>query len=80
MQAVAQSTASKRSDLERATYTLAELAALLGLSYTQCHERAQSGTLPVVPLRVGRKYLFPRRTVDELLGLTPHTAAASDAC
>lgn len=69
MQAVSQTTTSKRVDLERATYSLAEFAALLGVSYTQAHERAQAGTLPVTPIRVGRKYLFPRRVVDRLLSI-----------
>lgn len=76
---VSQSTISKRASVNRATYTLAEFAALLGVSYTQAHERAQSGTLPVTPVRFGRKYLFPRRTVDELLGLTHDTAEATGA-
>ncbi len=67
MQAVAQSTLSKRSRLERATYTLAEFASLLGISYTQAHECAQAGSLPVEPIRQGRKYLFPRAAVHRLL-------------
>jgi excisionase family DNA binding protein len=79
MPALSQSTVSKSASVERATYTLAEFAALLGVSYTQAHERAQSGTLPVTPVRFGRKYLFPRRTVDELLGLTPDASEASNA-
>lgn len=57
----------KRARLERATYTLAEFAALLGISYTQAHESAQAGTLPVTPIRQGRKYLFPRAAVHRLL-------------
>lgn len=73
MQAVSQSLNPKRADLARATYTLAEFAALLGVSYTQAHERAQAGTLPVAPIRVGRKYLFPRRVVDRLLGVETDT-------
>ena len=35
MQPVSQSTISKRAPVDRATYTLAEFAALLGVSYTQ---------------------------------------------
>lgn len=67
MVAVAQSTISKRAGLARATYTLAEFAALLGISYTQAHESAQAGTLPVTPIRQGRKYLFPKGAVHRLL-------------
>lgn len=59
----------KRANLERATFTLSEFAALLGISYTQAHECAQRGTLPVTPIRQGRKYLFPRTAVRRLLEL-----------
>lgn len=66
---VSQSTHSKRSDMPRATYTLAEFAGMLGVSYTVAHERARAGNLPVAPFRIGRRYLFPCRVVDRLLGL-----------
>ena len=79
MQSVAQSTVSKRSDLERATYSLAEYAALHDISYTKAHEMAQAGTLPVTPLKIGRTYRFPKRIVDRMLGLIPDTAKASNA-
>lgn len=75
MEAVAQSTLSKRPRLERATYTLAEFASLLGVSYTQAHESAQAGSLPVVPIRQGRKYLFPRAAVHRLLCMDTDTPA-----
>lgn len=79
MQAVAQSTVSKRSDLEPATYSLAEYAALHDISYTKAHEMAQAGTLPVTPLKIGRTYRFPKRIVDRMLSLTheaPHMNGA----
>lgn len=66
---VSQSTLSKRSNVDRATYTLAELAGLLGVSYTSAHEMAKAGELPVTPFRVGRKWLFPKSHVDKLLGI-----------
>jgi excisionase family DNA binding protein len=67
---VAQSTVSKRARLEPATYSLSDFAALLGISYTQAHECAQRGTLPVTPIRQGRKYLFPKTAVHRLLEIT----------
>ena len=67
MELVAQSTVSKRGRLASATYSLADFAALLGISYTQAHECAQAGTLPVTPIRQGRKYLFPKTAVHRLL-------------
>jgi len=67
---VGPSAVSKTAALARQTYTLAEFAALLGVSYTQLHECAQRGALPVAPIRQGRKYLFPRSAVHNLLGMT----------
>lgn len=76
MVAVAPSTVSKRSELSRATYSLAEFARLLGISYTSAHEAAQAGTLPVTPIRQGRLYLFPKSAVHRLLEID---APADDA-
>ncbi len=67
MDTLASSTISKRPRLASATYSLADFAALLGISYTQAHECAQAGTLPVTPIRQGRKYLFPKTAVHKLL-------------
>lgn len=60
---------TKKSNLEARTYGLSELAALLGVSYTTVHQMAQAGTLPVTPLRIGRRYLFPKRSVHRLLNI-----------
>lgn len=77
METVSASTRSKRPELAPATYTLAEVAGLLGLGYTKCHELAQAGTLPITPLRIGRKYLFPKAKVHELLGMSDDRADAA---
>jgi len=74
MVTVAQSTVSKRARLESATYSLAEFAALLGISYTSAHEAAQAGKLPVAPIRQGRLYLFPRAAVHRLLEIDENAA------
>ncbi len=79
MSAVLSPTHSKRAELDRATYSLAEFAALLGISYTQAHESAQAGTLPVTPIRQGRKYLFPKGAVHRLLCIeTDQTLSGND--
>lgn len=52
------------------TYTLADLAGLLGISYTTAHALAQKDALPVPAIRTGRKYLFSRRAIHDLLGIT----------
>lgn len=63
---------------ERATYTLREVAALLGLSETSAYEKARRGELPVQPFRIGSRYLFSRRAVDELLGIKDIATEESD--
>lgn len=75
METVAQSTISKRAKLDSATYTLAEFAARLGISYTTAHEAAQRDALPVKAIRQGRLYLFPRAHVHRLLGLSDDDAS-----
>lgn len=69
MEAVSHSTRSKRPRLDAATYSLVELAGLLGISYTTAHEMAQAGALPVTPLKVGRVYKFPKSEVHRLLAI-----------
>jgi len=61
---------SKRSNLSSAVYSLSDLAALLRISYTTAHTSAQSGTLPLTPLRIGRQYFFRKSEVHALLGMT----------
>lgn len=76
MDTVSHSTRSKRPRLSPATYSLVELAGLLGISYTSAHQMAQRGDLPVDPLRIGRTYKFPRAAVHRLLEID---APADDA-
>jgi hypothetical protein len=79
MEAVGQSTISKRARLQSATYTLRDFAALLGISYTAAHEAAQRDALPVKAIRQGRLYLFPKAAVDRLLCLDDRDAEPQDA-
>jgi excisionase family DNA binding protein len=64
----------KRADLASATYSLAELATLLGVGYTTAHELALRDALPVHPIRVGRLYRFAKADVDRLLGVREGSA------
>lgn len=77
METVAPSTISKRPRLESATYSLAELAAMIGVSYTTAHEMAQRGALPVKAIRVGRQYMFPKTAVHRLLEIEPEPLDAA---
>lgn len=69
MSTVSQSSLSKRPRLDRATYSLNEVASLCGLSYTTIWEQVRAGNFPVVPIQLGRQYRFPKTSIDELLRL-----------
>jgi len=68
---VSKSTLSKRARLKRCMYTMAETAALLGISYTTLNELVKTGKPPVHPVKIGRQYLFPMALVHKELGLEP---------
>jgi excisionase family DNA binding protein len=57
----------KRSDVEVQTYTLAEFARKIGVSYTTLHELCLRGEAPVTPIRAGRQWKFPKSAVHRLL-------------
>ncbi len=69
MQEVSQSTRSKRARLDSAFYSMTDVAGLCGMGYTTLWTQVQDGTFPVTPVKLGRVYKFPKRTVDRLLGL-----------
>lgn len=75
MAEVSQPVRSKAAGLEPATYSLQQLARLLGVGSTAAYGMAQSGRLPVTPIRVGRQYRFPKAEVDRLLGIDTDTSA-----
>jgi excisionase family DNA binding protein len=69
--------------MERLTYTIAEVAQLLGISRSKAYELVAEGLLPVVPLP-GRRKLVARAVVERLvepadrrLNPTPHRQTAS---
>ena len=51
----------------RLTYSVEEVAEVLGLSRSKTYELVARGEIPVVPLS-GRRRLIARATVDRLLG------------
>lgn len=77
MQEVSQSTASKRSRLDAAMYSMSDVAGLFGLGYTTVWTAVKSGTFPVKPVKIGRVWKFPKVHVDRVLGLD--TDADTDA-
>ena len=61
-------------DKTRLTYTVAEAAALLGISRGSGYEAAKSGQLPV--LKIGGRLLVPKAALDRMLGSAGAPAAA----
>jgi predicted DNA-binding transcriptional regulator AlpA len=55
---------------ERFTYTAAELAGLLGVGVSSVYQSVTDGTCPVEPIRVGRRMVWAKASVDSLLGLS----------
>jgi excisionase family DNA binding protein len=61
-------TAVERQRLPRRTYTVAEAAALIGVSERGLRNQIASGTFPVRPLRgLGRRTVLPRAEVDRYI-------------
>ena len=58
-----------------AVYNAEEAAALFGVSEWAWYQSARRGDCPVMPIRVGRRLLWPKAAVDRLLGLDGGDAA-----
>lgn len=69
MQEVSQSTLSKRSRLDSATYSMSDVAGLFNIGYTTLWTAVHDETFPVKPVKIGRVWKFPKTYVDRLLGL-----------
>jgi predicted DNA-binding transcriptional regulator AlpA len=53
---------------QRGTFTIPELAALLGLSRNAAYQLAARDELPVSVIRAGRRLFVSRASVESLLG------------
>jgi predicted DNA-binding transcriptional regulator AlpA len=62
--------------MSAATYTADEFAELLGCSTWAIYEGVRRGDCPLPPIRIGRRLVWPRATVDRLLGLDGPPAGA----
>lgn len=58
----------------RATLTVEEAAAILGIGRTLAFELARTGRLPTI--RLGRRILVPRAALDRMLDNQPATPAS----
>ncbi len=57
------------------TYTVPEVAALLGISRSTAYECVRRGEIP--SLTLGRRVLIARAQLEQLLGPLPATSSAS---
>ena len=61
-----------------ATYSIAETAALCGVSKSHAYAIARSGVIAGVPvIRVGTRMLVPRKALDRVLSALPSNGGAS---
>jgi len=60
----------------RATYTVDEVARILGISRTTAYESVRRGEIPA--RRFGRRVVVPARVIDELLD-TPAESESNDS-
>lgn len=60
-------TATRNDD--RQTYTVTEVAKILGIGRNTAYEACNSGEIPT--LRLGGRILIPRAAIDDLLGRGP---------
>jgi excisionase family DNA binding protein len=52
--------------VQRRTYTVLEVAEILGIGRNTAYEVCRNGEIPTI--RVGGRVLIPRSAIDELLG------------
>lgn len=69
-----QSARSKRSSLEPATLSAADVFGLVGCSYGTGMELLRTGRFPLEPIKIGRQYRFRKSDVHELLGIDQRSA------
>lgn len=50
-----------------------EVAQLLGLGKSAAYRAAKNGDLPVPALKIGGRYVVPKKPLDDLLGITDET-------
>lgn len=59
-----------------ATYNINEVAQLLGIGKSAAYNAAKNGNLPVPAIKIGGRYVVPRKPLDELLGIDDQEPAA----
>ncbi|MGP9760701.1 helix-turn-helix domain-containing protein [Corynebacterium sp. AOP12-C2-36] len=62
--------------MSSATYTVREAAKLLGIGASAAYAAAKADAFPVPVIKIGGRYVIPRRPLDDLLGLTTEEVTA----
>lgn len=62
-----------------ATYTLVQAAALLGISKSSAYTAAQTNSFPTPVVKIGGRYVVPKKPLDDLLGIATDAAAGEVA-
>ncbi len=63
---------------DRATATIDEVAATLGIGRSTAYELAKSDRLPIPVIRLGRRMVVARAALDRLLAAGPESRVAAD--
>lgn len=57
-----------------AVYTADQVAELWGVSTWLVYRSVKEGTCPVAPIAIGRRLVWPKVSVDRMLGLEPEAS------
>ena len=60
--------------MERATYTIEEVAEILGIGRSSAYQAVRAGDIPTI--KVGRRLLVPRAALERMLHCLPNDASA----
>lgn len=63
--------------MSTATYSINEVAQLLGIGTSAAYAAAKRDELPVPVIRIGGRIVIPRKPLDDLLGITPDPQEAA---
>jgi excisionase family DNA binding protein len=55
--------------MERSTYTIEEVAKMLGIGRSSAYQAVRVGEIPTI--RIGRRLLVPRLALEKILGCLP---------
>lgn len=62
---------------DKPTLTVPEVAKLIGISVSSAYAAARDNTFPFPVLKIGGRYVVPRKPLLETLGMTDETPTAA---